>query len=72
MVEIKDEQDLLANLKRQLESHNKTKLSEKEFTQILNFINKGSVFEPAKILRDRVHYLDDSREHQTVELINQI
>ncbi|EPA00011.1 Type I restriction-modification system, restriction subunit R [Indibacter alkaliphilus LW1] len=69
---IPDETALLANLKTQLEKHNKTQLSEKEFTQILNAINKGNVFERAKILRDRVEYMDDSGEHRTVELINQI
>lgn len=71
-VEIKDEKDLLANLKQQLEAHNKISLSEREFVQILNFINKGNVFERAKILRDRVPYLDDSGEHRTIELLNQI
>ncbi|MFC3415651.1 type I restriction endonuclease subunit R [Algoriphagus hitonicola] len=69
---IRDEKDLLANLKKQVEAHNKEQLSEKEFTQILNFINKGNVFERAKLLRDRVPYLDDKGEHRTVELINQI
>ncbi|WP_026947321.1 type I restriction endonuclease subunit R [Algoriphagus marincola] len=71
-VEIKDEKDLLANLKLQLEKHNKVKLNDREFTQILNAINKGNVFERAKILRDRVPYQDDSGEFRTVELINQI
>lgn len=71
-VEIKDEKDLLSNLRQQLEVHNRVKISDKEFTQILNFINKGNVFERAKILRDRVPYLDDSGEHRTIELLNQI
>lgn len=71
-VVIKEEKDLLANLKSQLEIHNKTKLSHNDFKQILNFINKGNVFERAKILRDRVPYINDKGEHKTVELINQI
>ena len=71
-VVIKDENDLLANLKSQLEVHNKTELSENDFKQILNFINKGNVFERAKILRDRVPYTNDKGEHKTIELINQI
>ncbi len=54
------ESALLANLKTQLEKHNKIKLSEREFIQILNAINKGNVFERAKILRDRVAYLVDT------------
>lgn len=69
---IPDEAALLANLKTQLEKHNKTPLSENEFAQILNAINKGNVFERAKILRDRVQYTDDAGEHRTIELINQI
>ncbi|ERM80548.1 type I deoxyribonuclease HsdR [Rhodonellum psychrophilum GCM71 = DSM 17998] len=69
---IPDEKALLINLKSQLEKHNKTQFSEIEFAQILNAINKGNVFERAKILRDRVEFTDDSGEHRTVELINQI
>lgn len=70
-VVIKDEADLLANLRTQLSIHNCTKLSPAEFAQILNFINKGNIFERAKILRDRVPYITDSGEHRTVELISQ-
>jgi type I restriction enzyme R subunit len=69
---IRDESDLLKNLKSQLEKHNKVKLSDNELKQILNFINKGNVFERAKILRDRVPYTNDQGETKTIELINQI
>lgn len=69
---IKDESDLLINLKSQLEKHNKVKLSDNEFKQVLNYINKGNVFERAKILRDRVPYTNDQGITKTVELINQI
>lgn len=69
---IKDESDLLINLKRQLEKHNKVKLSDDEFKQVLNYINKGNVFERAKILRDRVPYTDDQGVTKTIELINQV
>lgn len=71
-VTIRNEADLLANLKSQLEKHNKVSLSDQEFQQVLNFINKGNVFERAKILRDRVPYTDDKGETRTIELINQI
>jgi len=71
-VAIKNEDDLLANLKRQLEIHNSVKISGNEFRQILNYINKGNIFERAKILRDRVPYITDKGEHKTIELINQI
>lgn len=71
-VAIKNEIDLLSNLKTQLEIHNKVKLRNEEFTQILNLINKGNIFDRAKILRDRVPYLSDKGETKTIELINQI
>jgi len=71
-VVIKDENDLLANLKSQLEVHNKATLSDNDFKQILNYINKGNIFERAKILRDRVPYTNDKGEHKTIELIDQI
>lgn len=61
-VEVADERDLLANLRLQLEIHNDRKLSEQEFTQVLNAINKGSIFERAKVLRDRVAYTRDNGE----------
>lgn len=69
---INDEKALLVNLKAQLEKHNKVTLSDTEFKQILNFINKGNIFERAKILRDRVPYNNDVGENKTIELINQI
>jgi len=50
---IRDEAELLANLKAQLEKHNKTTLDDVEFSRILNHLNKGNVFEKAKILRDK-------------------
>ncbi len=71
-VVIKDEKDLLENFKSQLEIHNNVSLSENDFKQILNYINKGNIFERAKILRDRVPYTNDKGEHKTVELIDQI
>ena len=70
-VTIGDESGLVANLKLQLEKHNKTELSEAEFKQILNYINKGNIFERSKTLRDRVPYINDKNETKTIELINQ-
>ena len=42
------------NLKRQLEKHNKLTLSDDEFKRVLNYLDKGNVFERAKTLRDRM------------------
>lgn len=50
---IKDEAYLEANLKVQLEKHNKISMSDKEFKRVLNHLNRGTVFEKAKILRDK-------------------
>ncbi|MEA3451409.1 MAG: hypothetical protein U9Q83_05845 [Bacteroidota bacterium] len=44
-VNIKNEEELIANLKKQLETHNKTEFSEFEFKRILNELKKGSVSE---------------------------
>ncbi len=71
-VVVRDEAELLANLRVQLEVHNKTELSDNDFKQILNYISKGNIFERAKILRDRVPYINEEGEHKTVELINQL
>jgi type I restriction enzyme R subunit len=70
-VRIKDEKDLLVNLKAQLEKHNKIKLSGKEFTKVLNHLNKGNVHDRAKILRDTMHLVRDDGKSAYIEFINQ-
>ena len=70
-VSIKDEGDLVLNLKSQLEKHNKIKFNDNEFKQILNYISKGNIFERSKTLRDRVPYINNKNETKTIELINQ-
>lgn len=69
---IKDEVDLISNLKSQLEKHNKFKLTDLEFKQVLNKISKGNIYERAKILRNKIDYIKDSGETGYLELINQI
>ena len=71
-VQIDDEKDLISNLKKQLEKHNNTLLSELEFRQILNKLAKGNIFDKAKILRDKVDYTKDNGERGYLELIDQI
>lgn len=71
LVTIADEEDLLKNLKAQLEKHNNIQLSDKEFAQVLNKLNKGNVFERAKILRDKILYTKDNGDAGYLELINQ-
>lgn len=71
-VRIDNETALLANLKKQLEKHNKKLLSDAEFRQILNKLAKGNIFDKAKILRDKMDYIKDDGEVGFVELINKI
>ncbi len=70
-VTIKNEDDLLANLKTQLEKHNQITLSDKEFSKILNHINKGNVFEKARIIRDKMQFERDNGQPAYIEFINQ-
>lgn len=70
-VAIDDEKTLLINLKKQLEKHNNIQLNENEFEKVLNILNKGSVFEKAKILREKKHHIiRDNGENLYFELLN--
>lgn len=71
-VVIKHEDDLVANLKGQLEKHNRTQLSDGEFKQILNKLTRGNIFEKAKTLRDRIDFNRDDGTTGFIELINQV
>lgn len=53
-VVIRDERYLLKNLKLQLEKHNNKTLSDSEFERVLNHLNRGTVFDRAAILRDKM------------------
>ena len=54
---LKDEKDLLRNLKSQLEKHNNKTFSDSDFSQILNHLTKtNNVFEKAKVLRDKFSF----------------
>lgn len=70
LVMLKDEKDVLTNLKQQLEKHNRIQFSEKEFDKVLNILNKGSVFEKAKTLREKQHIIKDNGENLYFEFIN--
>ncbi|WP_277559580.1 type I restriction endonuclease subunit R [Acinetobacter beijerinckii] len=65
-VTIKDERQLLSNLKTQIERANGlAPLSETEWKQVISFLNTGTVFERAKNLRDQfpVKFDDGSSKH---------
>ncbi len=67
---INDEKALLSNLKLQLEKHNNVSLSALEFDKILNILNKGSVFEKAKTLREKQHVIRDNGDNLYFEFLN--
>ncbi|SCX84480.1 type I restriction endonuclease subunit R [Flavobacterium caeni] len=70
-VTIKGEQDLLGNLKSQLEKHNNKKFSDNDFALILNHLTKtNNVFEKAKLLRDKFSFRNDANEVVYIEFLN--
>src|SRR5690606_5717649 len=70
-ITIADEKSLLANLKTQLEKHNHIHFSDSEFEKVLNILHKGSVFEKAKILREKKHHIiKDNGDNLYVEFLN--
>ena len=69
-VTIRDEAELLANLKRQLEKHNRVTLSAAEFEKVLNQLDKGNVFDRAKTLRDRLQLTRDDGSSLYLQFLN--
>lgn len=70
LVYIKEEKELIANLKTQLEKHNNIQFSPKEFERVLNILSKGSVFEKAKTLRQKQHIVRDNGDNLYFEFVN--
>lgn len=62
--------ELRANLKRQLEKHNDVSLTDGEFARVLNHLDKGNVFERAKILRDRMQLTRDDGSSLYLQFLN--
>ncbi|HMS92698.1 MAG TPA: HsdR family type I site-specific deoxyribonuclease, partial [Candidatus Saccharibacteria bacterium] len=69
-VVVRNEQELQINLKAQLEKHNNTIFSDKEFARILIHLNKGNVFDRAKILRDKMDLHRDDGKVIFIEFLN--
>lgn len=69
-VVIRDEKELLTNLKTQLGKHNETNFSDGEFQKILNHLAKGNVFDKAKTLRDKMHLVRDDGKDSFVGFFN--
>ena len=70
-VTIRNEFELLDNLKSQLEKHNNILLTDKEFSKVINYLNKGNIFEKARALRDKVQFQRDNGETAYLEFIDQ-
>lgn len=71
LVTIKTEEDLIANLKTQLEKHNNTTFSDVEFNNISIHLSKGSIFDKANTLRNSYELKRDDNSTFYVEFINQ-
>jgi type I restriction enzyme, R subunit len=69
-VRIASSEDLLVNLKRQLEKHNACQLSGAEFDRVLNHLDKGNVFDRAHTLRDRYALARDDGTTIWIEFLN--
>jgi len=71
-VRIENDSDMRANFKKQLEIHNKNiRLTASEFERVLNHLNTGTVFERAKLLRDKfVLKRDDGNETVWLSFLN--
>lgn len=68
---LKDEKDMLSNLKTQLEKHNNKVFSDSDFKHILNHLTKtNNVFEKALLLRDKFSFRNEANELVYVEFIN--
>ena len=70
-VTIRDEVDLMQNLKTQLEKFNNRTFSDADFKLILNHLTKTTnVFEKAKILRDKFSFKNADNETVYVSFLN--
>ena len=69
-ITLNNEAVLLVNLKNQLEKHNNIFLSSSEFDKVMNLLNKGSVFEKSKTLRQKQHIVRDNGDNLYFEFLN--
>lgn len=69
-VKVMDGDALVSNLKTQLEAFNNATYTDKEFDGILNHLEKGSVFQKAKTLRDRYSFVRDNGDVAYVQFFD--
>ena len=69
-IKIRNEEELIANFKVQLERLNKCELTDEEFKKVLLFLDQGSIFDKAKKLRD--HFFIDRKDNPFyIKFLNQ-
>ena len=71
-VSVKNEADLVKNLKTQLEIHNQVTFSDKEFQDILTRISLGDIFDKSKRLRSKINYQRDDGKIGYLSLVDAI
>ena len=71
-IPIKNEDDLVDNLKTQLEIHNQITFSDKEFQDILTRISVGDIFDKSKRLRGTLDYQKDNGDIGYLSLVDSI
>ena len=69
-IKIKNEDDLVANFKIQIEKLNQCQLTDEEFRKILLFLDQGSIFDKAKKLRQHYH-IDRKDNPFYIKFLNQ-
>lgn len=70
LVDIRNMDDLQNNLKVQLEDLNNMKFSDREFTQVLNHLEGGSIYNKAQKLRGRMELTRDNGEMEYVKFLD--
>ena len=69
-INIKNEEELNANFKIQLEKLNRCELTDEEFNRILQYLDSGTIFDKAKKLRDRF-YIEREDESFFIKFFNE-
>jgi len=69
-VKLSNSDDMILNLKKQLETHNNTTFSKAEFRKVLNHLSASSVVKRAQILRDRFNLKKDDGTNIYIEFLN--
>lgn len=69
-VTLPDMAAMQANLRDQLGKHNGVTLSDAEFAKVLNHLDKGNVFDKAKILRGRMQLTRDDGSSLYLQFLN--